>query len=75
MPQRIVPNKVVTVTQDGVCQVAITLDLNINITGGEIRIAAGVSETPADNTDWVLPDLRPPAPGLVNFGRDVPPGG
>jgi hypothetical protein len=78
MPQRIIPNKVVTMTKDGECHVIITLDLNINInTSGQLQVdnlqaeAFPVAAEVNESANWVVPDFGPSNSNILEFGKDV----
>jgi hypothetical protein len=70
MPQRIVPNKIVAITKEGECQVTITLELNININGGQLDVSSSVEQVDTASTEWAIPEfgsnLNP-----LHFGKDV----
>ena len=78
MPQRITPNKVITVTKDGECHVMITLDLNINITtNGQAEVSPSNNNNDEkkkpqeDETQWEIPDFGTFNSNMLNFGKDV----
>ena len=72
MPQLIKPGQVKILTKDGECQVAITLELTINVnTDGVVtaRTQMKKEDRPekAEETPWAIPDFAPSP--KINFGK------
>jgi hypothetical protein len=82
MVYKIDNNKVKILTKDGECTLNITLDVNINFTGGIgnfinqnspqntiINSANKNSEEKEEKTMWEIPDFKPTKASNINFGK------
>lgn len=77
MVQLIKPHQVKVVTSQGECQVHLTLDLNINLTADDIKVAVqgGNANSPTkqeedDEFKWAIPDFEDDDDSL-DFGKKV----
>ncbi len=72
-------NKVKLITKDGECTLHITLDVNINFTGGmpnfsgqnvpQNTIINSVKPEEDDKVLWEVPDFKPTKTNNLNFGK------
>lgn len=81
MVYKIDNNKVKVVTKDGECTFHITLDVNINFTGGMPNFNNQNSQqntiinstlnnnAEEDKTVWEIPDFKPMKTNNLNFGK------
>jgi hypothetical protein len=82
MVYKIDNNKVKILTKDGECTLNISLDVNINFTGGIgnfinqnspqntiINSANKNSEEKEENPMWEIPDFKPTKASNINFGK------
>lgn len=80
MVYKIDNNKVKVVTKDGECTLHITLDVNINFTGGmpnfnnqnlqpNTIINSALNNAEEDKTVWEIPDFKPTKTNNLNFGK------
>jgi hypothetical protein len=67
MPALIKPHEVKVTTKDGEVQVAITLDLNINLNAAGLHVTAKVAGEQKEETQWEIPDFEPSP--KINFGK------
>lgn len=78
MVYKIDNNKVKILTKDGECTLHITLDVNINFTGGfpnnfvnqnssQNTIINSASSSEEEKTAWEIPDFKPTK--NINFGK------
>lgn len=75
MPQLIKPQEVKVITKEGECQVAISLELNINLNSSGLEVTAQAKErspiqhgSPEDKTEWAIPDFE--ASPRLKFGKN-----
>jgi hypothetical protein len=82
MVYKIDNNKVKILTKDGECTLHITLDVNINFTGGVgnfinqnspqntiINSASNKNEEKEEKTMWEIPDFKSTKASNINFGK------
>lgn len=55
------------VTKDGECQIHITLDLNININGTNVKVEENKKLVEQDETEWAIPTFD--SGEKVKFGK------
>lgn len=79
MVYKIDNNKVKILTKDGECILNITLDVNINFTGGignfinqnspQNTIINSDNKNSEENPMWEIPDFKPTKSSNINFGK------